>query len=75
MLSGLTLGYYPTGMSSDRDPKEHRCQGVPASPGIARGSIHVFSIESDDVARYHIDAAKNPDEIARFENALIQTPH
>jgi phosphoenolpyruvate-protein kinase (PTS system EI component) len=59
-------------MSSDRGPEEIRCQGVPASSGIARGSIHVFSIESDDVAKYQIDAAQIPDEIARFESALIR---
>src|SRR5947207_9985269 len=60
-------------MSSDRGPEEKRCQGVPASPGIARGSIHVFSVESDDLVKYQIDAAQIPDEIARFESALIQT--
>lgn len=60
-------------MSSDRGPEEKRCQGVAASPGIARGSIHVFSIESDDVVKYQIDAPQIPDEIARFESALIQT--
>jgi phosphotransferase system enzyme I (PtsI) len=60
-------------MSGERGPEEKRYQGVPASPGIARGLIHVFSIESDDVMKYHIDAAHIPDEIARFESALIQT--
>ena len=60
-------------MSGERGPEEKRYQGVPASPGIARGLIHVFSIESDDVVKYEIDAARIPDEIARFENALIQT--
>ncbi|HSU85640.1 MAG TPA: phosphoenolpyruvate--protein phosphotransferase [Chthoniobacterales bacterium] len=53
--------------------QEKRCRGVPASPGIARGPIHVFSIESDDVVRYQVDAASVSEEIARFENALIQT--
>jgi phosphoenolpyruvate-protein phosphotransferase (PTS system enzyme I) len=52
---------------------EKRCHGVPASPGIARGPIHVFSIETDDVVRYQVDPANVPDEIARFESALIQT--
>jgi phosphotransferase system enzyme I (PtsI) len=60
-------------MSDDRGHQEKRCQGVPASPGIARGTIHVFSIETDDVVKYQIDPARIPDEIARFENALIQT--
>src|SRR4249919_274128 len=60
-------------MSGDSGQQEKRCQGVPASPGIARGQIHVFSIESDDLVRYRVEAAHIPDEIARFENALIQT--
>ena len=60
-------------MSGNRDQEEIRCHGVPASPGIARGPIHVFSIESDDVVRYQVDPAHVPDEIARFESALIQT--
>ena len=60
-------------MSGERGPEEKRYEGVPASPGIARGLIHVFSIESDDVVKYHIGAAHIPDEIARFESALIQT--
>ncbi|HEX4667643.1 MAG TPA: phosphoenolpyruvate--protein phosphotransferase [Chthoniobacterales bacterium] len=61
-------------MRGDRGgQQEKRCQGVPASPGIARGPIHVFSIESDDVVKYQVDPSHIPDEIARFENALIQT--
>lgn len=60
-------------MSGDSGQQEKRCQGVPASPGIARGQIHVFSIESDDLVRYRVEPAHIPDEIARFENALIQT--
>ena len=53
--------------------EEKRWHGVPAAPGIARGPIHVFSIETDDVVRYHVDASNVAEEIARFENALIQT--
>ena len=60
-------------MSDQGGSEEKRFQGVPASPGIARGSVHVFSVESDDVVKYHIEAAQIPDEIARFEGALIQT--
>ena len=60
-------------MSADRGQEEKRCQGMAAAPGIARGPVHVFSIESDDVVRYHIDSARIPDEIARFESGLIQT--
>ena len=60
-------------MKGDRGHQEKRCHGVPAAPGIARAPIHVFSIESDDVVRYQVDPANVPEEIARFENALIQT--
>ena len=60
-------------MSADRGQEERRCQGVPAAPGIARGPIHVFSIETDDVVRYHVEPTQVPDEIARFESGLIQT--
>ncbi len=60
-------------MKGEPGHQEKRYHGVPAAPGIARGPIHVFSIETDDVVRYHVDPASVPDEIARFENALIQT--
>ncbi len=60
-------------MKGEPGHQEKRCHGVPAAPGIARGPIHVFSIETDDVVRYQVDSAHVPDEIARFENALIQT--
>ncbi len=60
-------------MKGEPGHQEKRCHGVPAAPGIARGPIHVFSIETDDVVRYQVDPANVPDEIARFENALIQT--
>ncbi len=60
-------------MSGDKGPQEKRCHGVAASPGIAQGIVHVFSIERDDVVKYHIDPDQIGDEIARFEAALIQT--
>src|SRR5690242_14518784 len=60
-------------MSADRGHQEKRCQGVAASPGIARGPIQVFSLDTDDVVRYQVDPGHVPDEIARFESALIQT--
>jgi phosphotransferase system enzyme I (PtsI) len=61
-------------MNSDSSHhEEKRWHGVAAAPGIARGQIHVFSIETDDVVRYQVDSSNVADEIARFENALIQT--
>ncbi|MEY2562943.1 MAG: phosphoenolpyruvate-protein phosphotransferase system enzyme [Verrucomicrobiota bacterium] len=60
-------------MSGADATEETRFQGVGVSPGIARGVIHVVREESDEVARHRIQAADIPDEIGRFETALIQT--
>ncbi len=53
--------------------QERRFQGVPAAPGIAFGQAYVFTMETDDVVRYHIEPSQVGEEIARFESALIQT--
>ncbi len=53
--------------------EEQRFHGVAAAPGVAFGQAYVFTVESDDVVRYHIEPARITDEIARFESALIQT--
>src|SRR5436853_3480611 len=58
---------------SDQSPAETRLHGAGASPGIAHGVIHVVRDDLDDVARYPIAASQIPDEIGRFEAALIQT--
>jgi phosphotransferase system enzyme I (PtsI) len=60
-------------MKSANSGQEKRFQGVAAAPGIARGLVYVFTMESDDVVKYHIEPAQIGDEIARFESALIQT--
>jgi phosphotransferase system enzyme I (PtsI) len=60
------------GMSANAN-EEERYHGVAAAPGIARGRLHVFAIEGDDVVRYQIDSSQISGEIARFESALIQT--
>jgi phosphotransferase system enzyme I (PtsI) len=57
---------------SDESQQEIRLQGAGASPGIAQGVIHVID-DLDDVPRYAIKASQIPDEIGRFEAALIQT--
>src|SRR3982751_1057508 len=54
-------------------PAEIRLQGAGVSPGIAQGIIHVVRDDFDDVPRYAIAASQIPDEIGRFEAALIQT--
>src|SRR3982075_1881670 len=60
-------------MTNDRARKEIRFQGVGVSPGIAHGKIHVVRDDLDDVVRHSIKRSQIPDEIARFETALIQT--
>src|SRR5947207_9886788 len=57
----------------DQLPQELRLQGAGASPGIAHGVIHVIRDDFDDVPRYAIAPSQIPDEIGRFEAALIQT--
>jgi len=58
---------------SDQTQKEIRLQGAGVSPGIAHGVIHVVRDDFDDAPRYTIEASQIPDEIGRFEAALIQT--
>jgi len=48
-------------------------QGIGVSPGVARGRIFVFSVADEVVPEYDLDAEDVPQEIARFEQALIQT--
>jgi phosphotransferase system enzyme I (PtsI) len=60
-------------MSGDNARKEIQFEGAGVSPGIACGKIHVVGDELDDVLRYRIAPSQVPDEISRFETALIQT--
>src|SRR6266480_8189 len=58
---------------SDSADQETRFEGVGVSPGMACGKIHVVRDDLDDVVRYRIAPSQVPDEIGRFETALIQT--
>jgi phosphotransferase system enzyme I (PtsI) len=58
---------------SDSAGQQIRFEGAGVSPGLARGKIHVVRDDLDDVVRYRISPSQVPDEIARFETALIQT--
>ena len=60
-------------MSGATTPKETRFEGAGVSPGIALGKVHVVRDEFDEVVRYPIAPSQVPDEIGRFETALIQT--
>jgi phosphoenolpyruvate-protein phosphotransferase (PTS system enzyme I) len=53
--------------------QEVRFEGAGVSPGMACGKIHVVRDDLDDVPRYRIAPSQVPDEIGRFETALIQT--
>ena len=58
---------------SESARQEIRFEGVGVSPGMACGKIHVVRDDLDDVMRYRIAPSQIPDEIGRFETALIQT--
>src|SRR5437868_2042162 len=60
-------------MSGDNAKPETRLQGNGVSPGVARGTLYVVEDDRDDVAKHRIEASEIPNEIARFETALIQT--
>jgi phosphotransferase system enzyme I (PtsI) len=60
-------------MTGATTAKEIRFEGAGVSPGIARGKVHVVRDEFDEVVRYRIAPSQVPDEIGRFETALIQT--
>jgi phosphoenolpyruvate-protein phosphotransferase (PTS system enzyme I) len=58
---------------SDSARHEIRFEGAGVSPGMACGKIHVVRDDLDDVPRYRIAPSQVPDQIGRFETALIQT--
>src|ERR1700731_3201557 len=58
---------------SDKPSDEIRLQGAGVSPGLGHSVIHGIRDDFDDVSRYRIAASQIPDEIGRFEAALIQT--
>jgi phosphotransferase system enzyme I (PtsI) len=60
-------------MSGENTPKEIRFEGAGVSPGIARGRVHVARDELEEIVRYRIAPSQVADEIARFEQALIDT--
>ncbi|HEX4631442.1 MAG TPA: phosphoenolpyruvate--protein phosphotransferase [Chthoniobacterales bacterium] len=60
-------------MSADNAKPETRLQGVGVSPGVARGTLYVVEDDPDEIAKHHIEPSQIPNEIGRFETALIQT--
>ena len=54
---------------------EHIFRGIPVSPGVRRGKILVLTKTEDRVPEQHLAEADVPNEIRRFEQALIDTRH
>ena len=52
---------------------EHIFRGIPVSPGVSRGKILILTKSQDRVPEQHLGEADVPNEIQRFEQALIKT--
>ncbi len=48
-------------------------QGIGVSPGVARGKILVYRMAEEAVPEYEVTPDRVPQEIARFEQALVAT--
>ena len=53
--------------------REQRFEGIAVSPGIARGPAVVHWVEEEEIPFRKIPEAAIPEEVARFEAALIAT--
>src|SRR3954468_17817096 len=60
-------------MSEEKPPQEKRLHGVGVSPGIARGTIFLHRPDDEEPPIREIPEEEVPQEIARFESALIAT--
>lgn len=60
-------------MSGLEKAQEKRFHGVPVSAGVARGSVFLHNRDDDEPPVIRIDQEDVPEEIARFEAALIAT--
>lgn len=59
---------------SDADPKkEKRFQGIAVAQGIAHAQVVVHWVDDEEIPLRKITASELPEEIARFEAALIAT--
>ena len=52
---------------------ERTFQGIGVSPGVARGQIYVYRIAEEVVPQYDLAVKDVPNEVNRFEQALIKT--
>jgi phosphotransferase system enzyme I (PtsI) len=62
-------------MSDSSASFERRFQGVPVSPGIARGEVWLHHPDDDIPPRLEVGAEGVEEEISRLEAALLQTRH
>lgn len=53
--------------------KHRTVTGVPASPGIAIGRVHIFELEELQVRERNLDPGEAEAEVRRFEKALAST--
>ncbi|MCM8779043.1 MAG: phosphoenolpyruvate--protein phosphotransferase [Candidatus Omnitrophica bacterium] len=60
-------------MGNEINREEITLKGIPASPGIAMGPAFLIETEEPAVHRRQISDEEIPNEISRFEDALIQT--
>jgi signal transduction protein with GAF and PtsI domain len=56
-----------------RTTQEVRFQGIPVAPGIAHARVVVHWLDDEEIPFRTISASELPEEIARFEAALIAT--
>ncbi len=53
--------------------REKRFEGIAVAPGIARGPAVIHWVDEEEIPYRKIEASELPEEIARFESALIAT--
>lgn len=53
--------------------QEKRFQGIPVAPGIAHAEVVIHWVDDEEIPVRKITAGELPEEIARFEAALIAT--
>ncbi len=57
----------------DSEQKRHVFTGIAAAPGIAHGPIFMFHRGELEVPRYSVPPERREEEIARFEQGLVET--
>ncbi|MCX8512275.1 MAG: hypothetical protein ORN83_10980, partial [Chthoniobacteraceae bacterium] len=60
-------------MSEPLDLTERRFQGIPVSPGIARGTVWLQRPEDETVPHYEVKLEQTDAEVSRLEGALLNT--